>query len=45
MLELGGQRMPDGNGDYQSRFDRMEKMAPDFACCGRPEVLDEHARI
>jgi hypothetical protein len=36
--------MPEGNGDYQSRFDRMEKMVADLLAPARTN-LDEHERI
>jgi hypothetical protein len=36
--------MPDGNGEYQSRFDRMEKMVADLLAAARTN-LDEHERI
>jgi len=36
--------MPDGNGEYQSRFDRMEKMVVDLLAAARAN-LDEQERI
>jgi hypothetical protein len=36
--------VPDGNSDYQSRFDRMEKMVADLLAAARTN-LDKHERI
>ena len=36
--------MPDGNGEYQSRFDHMEKMVADLLTEARTN-LDEHQRV
>ncbi len=36
--------MPDCNGDYESRFDRMEEIVADLLAAARTN-LDEHERI